>query len=152
VSVCSGRCGGLRSGACSSAGAPAGGQAPWGAVGHSFAGGMECCDSSRWARSIKRGDHAVPGPGGHDYYDPRPPRASGPCSCRGLGWGGQAADVAVAQPEEDQLGQLAGGGDDADVAAAAGGDVVADLVGVENTVTSCDLQVLVYQATEPVSS
>ena len=29
---------------------------------------------------------------------------------------------------------------------------VADLVGAENSVTSCDLQVLVYQATEPVSS
>src|SRR5690242_21881454 len=88
---------------------------------------MECCDSSRWARSIKRGDHAVPGPGGHDNYDPRPPRAPVPCSRRWPGRGGQAADVAVAQSEVDQLGQLAGGGDDADVAAAASADLVADL-------------------------
>ena len=40
---------------------------------------------------------------------------------------GQGADVPVTQPVEDQLGQLAGGGDDADVAAAAGGDPVPDL-------------------------
>ena len=29
---------------------------------------------------------------------------------------------------------------------------VADLVGAENSVTSCDLQILVYEAAEPVSS
>jgi hypothetical protein len=58
-------------GACSSAGAPAVDRPRVGAVGHPFACGMECCDSSRWARSIKRGDHAVSG--GHDCHDPRPP-------------------------------------------------------------------------------
>jgi hypothetical protein len=39
----------------------------------------------------------------------------------------QAADPAVAQPVEHQFGELAGGGDHADVAATAGGDPVADL-------------------------
>src|SRR3954451_963104 len=43
----------------------------------------------------------------------------------GVGWTG--GGWRRLQPEEDQLGQLAGAGDDADVAAAAGGDVVADL-------------------------
>jgi hypothetical protein len=38
---------------------PAGGQARGGAVGHSFAGGMACCDRLRWRGSIKRGDHAA---------------------------------------------------------------------------------------------
>ena len=49
---------------------------PGGGVGHSFAarGGMECCDGLRWARSIRGGDHAVC-VGGHDCYDPRPPRS-----------------------------------------------------------------------------
>ena len=49
---------------------PGCGQAPCGAVGHPFAarGGMECCDRcSRWAGSIRRGDHATGG--GHDQHD-----------------------------------------------------------------------------------
>jgi hypothetical protein len=40
---------------------------------------------------------------------------------------GHAAETAVAQPVEHQLGQLAGGGDHTDVATPAGGDPVADL-------------------------
>ena len=56
------------------------------------------------------------------------------CVHRGVPWRscrrsvrGEPADVGVAQPVEDHLGQLAGGGDRADVPAAAGGDPVPEL-------------------------
>jgi hypothetical protein len=45
---------------------------------------------------------------------------------RATPWG-QPLDGAVAESEEDQFGQLSGGGHDADVAAPAGADLVADL-------------------------
>ena len=39
---------------------------------------MECCDrGSRWARSIRGGDHADRAVGGHDLHDPHPPRGPG---------------------------------------------------------------------------
>ena len=48
------------------------------------------------------------------------PAGRGPISCRR----GEAADLAVAQPVVDERQQLAGGGDAADVATAAGADAV----------------------------
>jgi hypothetical protein len=58
-------------------------------------------------------------------HDPRPPAGPG-CSRRGRR-GGQAAEVVVAQAIEHQFGELPGGGDDSDVAAAAAAHLVADL-------------------------
>jgi hypothetical protein len=71
---------------CSRAGIPGWWTGPgWrGAVGHPFAarGGMvRCGRGSRWAGSIKEGDHAEPVHprlGGHDLHDPHPPPRTGP--------------------------------------------------------------------------
>ncbi len=80
---------------------------------------------SRWARSIRGGDHAEVS-GGHDQHDLHPPRLGSRSRRRGRRRGGQGADVSVAQPVEDQLDELAGGGDHADVAPASGADLVAE--------------------------
>jgi len=105
-----------------------------GAVGHPFAAAGRhgvLRQGSWWARSIN-GATTPRAHGGHDLHDPRPTtglptrsrrRIHGVRGC----WRAQATQPAVTQPVEHQLGQLAGGGDHADVAAPAGGDPVADL-------------------------
>ena len=125
---------GRGSGACSRAGVPVGGQAPVGrrsSLRRCRARHGVLRQGSWWARSIN-GATTPRARGGHDQHDPRPPQlAVG--SCRRVagpaGWcgRGQAADAVVTQPVEDQLGQLPGGGDHADVAAPALRDPVADL-------------------------
>src|SRR4051812_49878874 len=73
---------------------------------------MEWCDTGGRAGSIR---WATSPNGGQNSARPAPDRG-GDWSCRL-----QAADVSVAQRGEDQGEQFPGGGDDADVAAAAGG-------------------------------
>ena len=76
-----------------------------------------------WGSDTKR---PAPGrDGGQTENGPRPVR--GWCSCRW--WRLQAADVAIAQGVVDQADQVAGGGGDADVAAAALPDLVSALAG-----------------------
>ena len=88
-------------------------------AGHPFAAvGRHGADTASRAGSIKRA--TAPLCGGHDR--PRARAGLGPrSSCGGLF---QAADAAVAQAVEQQGKQPAGGGDLADVAAAAVGDAV----------------------------
>jgi hypothetical protein len=94
-------------------------------------GGMECCDRSRWVGSIKRDDHAARGAG---IMTPaiRTHRCcgAGGCSCRRRCWWPgrvQGADVVIAQAVEDQPDQLAGRGNNTDVAAAPGRDPIPGL-------------------------
>ncbi len=68
---------------------------------------------SRWAGSIRGGDHAdpaQPGAGGHDQHDPHSPRGPGRSRRPGGRGGGQAAQVVIPQPVEHQRDQLSGGG------------------------------------------
>ena len=92
-----------------------------GAVGHPFAarGGMECCDKIV-VGEVNQTGRPRRVRGGHDLHDPRPPRLRA-----GSRRPGQAADLVIAQPVEDQPGQLTGCGDDSDVAAASFADPVA---------------------------
>ena len=90
-------------------------------------GGMVCCDRiavgeiNQTGRSRRAGSGVMTATIRAHRGSARPAHAAAAVRA-----GGQAADVAVAQPVEHQRGQLAGGGDDADVAAAALADPVAD--------------------------
>jgi hypothetical protein len=86
---------------------PGYGQAPVGAVGPPFAahGGMERCARCGRSGSIRR---ATSPSGGHDSNDPGPTAVGVAGSCGG---GGQAADLSVAQPVEDQSDEFPGGSD-----------------------------------------
>jgi hypothetical protein len=82
-------------------------------------GGMECYDKIV-VGEVNQTGRPRRVRGGHDQHDPRPPRLRA-----GSRRPGQAADLVIAQPVEDQPCQLAGGGDDSDVAAASFADPVA---------------------------
>ena len=83
-------------------------------------GGMECCDRAVGRGQSKRAT-APPGGGVMTYTTRAVPRSR----CRSCGSAGQAADVSIAQPVKDQFDEFSGRRNDADVAPAAGGDVVA---------------------------